>query len=54
VGAAGGVDNTEGSLNIGREGTVAYGNKAEFAEFEVDRIVGKGETLKVEDFMPSK
>ena len=43
MGAAGGVDNMEGSLNIGRERTIAYGDKAEFAEFEVNRIVEEGE-----------
>jgi hypothetical protein len=51
---AGGMDNVEGSLNISWERTVAYGNKAEFAEFEVNRIMGEGEALKVEDFMPSE
>jgi len=54
VGAAGGVDNAEGSLNFNRKGTEAYGNQAELAKFKVNRIVGKGEALKIEDFMSSK
>ena len=48
------MDDAEGSLNIGRERTVAYGNQAEFAEFEVNRIVGECEALEIEDFMPSE
>ena len=48
------MDNAEGSLNISWERTIAYGNKAEFTEFEVNRIVEEGEALKVEDFMPFK
>jgi len=48
------MDNAEGCLNISWKGTVAYGNKAEFAEFKVDRIVGKGKTLEVENLVSSK
>ena len=41
-------------MDIGWERTVTYGDKAEFAEFEVDRIVEECEALEIEDFMPSE
>ena len=48
------MDNAEGCLDIGQEGTVAYGNEAEFAEFKVDRIVREGEALEVKNLVSSK
>jgi hypothetical protein len=54
VGAAGGMDDAEGCLNSGWERAVSYGDQAEFAEFEVDGIVGEGEALEVEDLVSSK
>ena len=47
------MDNAERSLNFSRERTEAYSNKAEFAELEVNRIVGEGKALDVKDFMSS-